>query len=153
MSDDTARTGATWPPFPFLRARYNPFGDESFRTEAAALSYLRELVELSGCGRVDPAASVVAHYQGRIAGFCIASSTSETVGHVPQIAVVPDVQGRGLGASLLGSAVRRLREHGCGRVTLSVSLANTRASAWYRRAGFRPLTVFASYHRDGRPEL
>lgn len=127
--------------------------NQAFRTEAAALGYLRELVELAGCGRVDPVASVVARQQGGVAGFCVASSTAAGVGHVPQIAVAPAAQGRGLGAFLLGSAIERLRERGCRRITLSVSSANARASAWYRRVGFRPLTVFASYHRDGRPEL
>ena len=127
-----------------VEARIN----QAFRTEHAAVAYLREVVESGGCGPVQDDASTVVTLRGRIVGFCIATTTAPGVGHVPQIALDPGLQGRGLGSVLLGHALESLVADGCGRVTLSVSRSNGRASAWYRRVGFRPLLPFASYTRD-----
>ena len=127
-----------------VEARIN----QAFRTVSAALAYLREVVDVGGCGPLQQDASAVVSLRGRVVGFCIATTTGPGVGHVPQIALDPAVQGRGLGSVLLGHALESLVADGCRRVTLSVSRSNGRASAWYRRVGFRPLLPFASYTRD-----
>ena len=127
-----------------VEARIN----QAFRTRSAATAYLREVIESGGCGRVRLEASSVLRWRGRIAGFCVATTTSPGVGHVPQIALDPAAQGQGLGSVLLARALDVLADDGCTRATLSVSRANARASAWYRRLGFRVIAPFASYHRD-----
>ena len=125
-----------------VEARIN----EAFREDSAGLAYLRELVDADGCGVHEPAASSVAR-AGGVVGFCIATRTSEAVGHIPQIAVLPAAQGRGVGAALMTRTVNRLREAGGSRVTLSVTRSNASAAAWYARAGFQVLTTFSSYYR------
>jgi ribosomal protein S18 acetylase RimI-like enzyme len=125
-----------------VEARIN----EAFRTQEDAEAYLHELVDAAGCGTFAPDASFVSRAGGLI-GFCIASRTSDDTGHVPQIAVAPRAQGRGVGAALLSRTVDRLRAGGCRRVTLSVSSSNTRAASWYGRAGFDRVTTFSSYYR------
>ena len=125
--------------------------NDVFRTETAAVGYLRDLVDTRGCGTVDAQASAVARQRGRVIGLCVASWTSMATGHVPQIAVAPGAQGRGVGRLLLARAVERLRAGGAGRVTLSTTRSNVRASSWYAALGFRPLTTFAAYHRSTGP--
>lgn len=87
--------------------------NQAFRTDHAALAYLREVVLSGGCGRVHADASSIASWRGRVVGFCIATTTASGVGHVPQIALDPSVQGRGLGSALLGHALESLVTDGC----------------------------------------
>ena len=124
-----------------VEARIN----QAFRTESGAHTYL---CEVSDGPAGTAAASRVAIWRGRIAGFCLATVISPGMGHVPQIAVHPSAQGTGLGGRLLRRALGALARQGCERVSLSVSLGNPRAAEWYRRQGFEPVTRFSSYHRE-----
>lgn len=120
----------------------------AFRTERGAQEYLQEIVEGDGCGKTVPDASLAAVRDGRVEGFCLGTFVSAGVGHVPQVAVSPSAQGRGLGALLLGQSMRVMQRHGARRVTLSVSVRNERAGGWYARLGFAQATRFSAYYRD-----
>lgn len=64
-----------------------------------------------------------------VAGFVVTSGD-----HIDQLFVDPDFQRRGLGTSLLATALQRIP----GRATLHVFEGNAPARAMYERAGFRP---------------
>ena len=125
-----------------IEARIN----SAFRGEEAAASYLRDLVRGPGCGYFQPWASSVALEAGRVVGFCLVTTVAPGVAHLPQVAVSPGAQGRGLGAALFRRAWHAARHEGCKRMTLSVSLENERARSWYQRLGFRPLARLSAYH-------
>jgi ribosomal protein S18 acetylase RimI-like enzyme len=52
------------------------------------------------------------------------------------IAVVPNARGKGVGSALLEALLRRAREEGHARISLSVDRANDGAIELYRRHGF-----------------
>lgn len=118
----------------------------SFRSPEAAAAYLRDVVRGPGCGYFQPWASSLALENGRVIGFCLVTTVAPGVAHLPQVAVCPEGQGRGLGAALLRRAWRAARAEGCRRMTLSVSLENEMARRWYERSGFRPLARLSAYH-------
>ena len=68
--------------------------------------------------------------------------------HLPQVAVHPAAQGRGLGRALLARAATVAAGAGRVRLTLSVSCGNLRAAGWYGRLGFEELARFSAYYRD-----
>jgi ribosomal protein S18 acetylase RimI-like enzyme len=56
--------------------------------------------------------------------------------HLDRIAIMPDVQGQGLGRETLSFAVERMLEMGAERVGLSTQRNNTRSRHLYERSGF-----------------
>lgn len=52
--------------------------------------------------------------------------------------VTEDVRGTGLGRALVGYAMERAQERGCGRIQLDVNTANAPAKALYESLGFSP---------------
>jgi ribosomal protein S18 acetylase RimI-like enzyme len=56
--------------------------------------------------------------------------------HISDIAVLPEVEGKGVGQALLKYAEKFAREHRCERLQLAVFPGNARARATYEKAGF-----------------
>jgi GNAT superfamily N-acetyltransferase len=57
-------------------------------------------------------------------------------GTLYQLAVIPELQSRGIGTLLIDAAERRIRDRGLTRAELSVDTENTRARALYQRLGY-----------------
>jgi ribosomal protein S18 acetylase RimI-like enzyme len=78
----------------------------------------------------------------------------EATGWITQMGVVPSARGRGIGAALIGEAVRRMRSAGEETITLNVNINNQPAAALYRRLGFTRIGRRARYQAlDDRPQL
>jgi ribosomal protein S18 acetylase RimI-like enzyme len=122
----------------------------TYSTPAACRAFVDTLVVRSGCGRFDPEASRLAEAPWGPVGVLIASRLARTNGHVCQVSVTPEAQGRGLGATLMTTALRRFREQGLASATLSVTVANERARRLYELLGFRVHRVFGA-HAWARP--
>jgi ribosomal protein S18 acetylase RimI-like enzyme len=60
----------------------------------------------------------------------------EPHGHIADIIVAPDGEGRGIGKLLMAKAEEWAREHGYRRLTLSVFAQNVRARELYGRLGY-----------------
>lgn len=56
---------------------------------------------------------------------------------VEDVAVHPDMQGRGLGRRLMNEAMLRARAAGCYKLALSSNIVRTAAHAFYERLGFQ----------------
>jgi ribosomal protein S18 acetylase RimI-like enzyme len=123
----------------------------TYSTPATCRAFVDTLVVRSGCGRFDPEASRLAEGPpwGPI-GVLIASRLSRSNGHVCQVSVTPEAQGRGLGAALMAVALRAFREQGLASATLSVTVGNDRAHRLYELLGFRVQRAFAA-HAWARP--
>jgi len=82
----------------------------------------------------------VAEQAGHVAGFVRYGIRrgEQPGGYVFGLYVHPAQAGRGTGRALLRHAERRLRERGCGTVSLHVFQANERARRLYARAGYVP---------------
>lgn len=61
--------------------------------------------------------------------------------NVHDIAVVPELRGRGIGRALLAAVEARARRHGCCKLTLEVQEGNTRARKVYERFGFADFEI------------
>jgi len=119
---------------------------EDYRSRAGCESYLRSLVENPGCGVFIPEASFMAlDGQGLPCGFLISSRISAKAGMIPQIAVHPSYQGRGVGNTLMRLSFEQLKSLGLQTVSLTVTKKNRRAFEWYQRLGFRIRKEFGAY--------
>ena len=91
-----------------------------------------------------------------IVGYVLATGVrvnGRPMGHVKDLAVAPDYQGRGLGSALLERALDLLARHGYDVVRLEVRESNERALALYRRYGFEPVQTYPEYYPDGEDAL
>jgi ribosomal protein S18 acetylase RimI-like enzyme len=117
----------------------------TYSTPATCRAFVDTLVVRSGCGRFDAEASRIAEGPRGPIGVLIASRLSPATGHLCQVSVVPEAQGRGLGAALVSAALRALREQGLASATLSVTVGNARAYRLYELLGFRVDKAFAAH--------
>lgn len=119
---------------------------EDYRTAAGCENYLRSLVENPGCGIFMPDASFIAlDRTGIPCGYVIFCRISSRAGMIPQIAVHPSCQGRGLGNILVGRSLERIKSLGFCTVGLTVTKKNRRAFEWYQRLGFKIRKEFGAY--------
>jgi ribosomal protein S18 acetylase RimI-like enzyme len=116
-----------------------------YRTEEGCESYLRSLVENPGCGVFMPETSFIALDRGTLCGFLICSRISGAAGMIPQIAVHPSYQGKGVGNALMYRSLEQLKTLGIKSVSLTVTKKNRRAFDWYQRLGFRIRKEFGAY--------
>jgi ribosomal protein S18 acetylase RimI-like enzyme len=122
----------------------------TYATPATCRAFVETLVVRAGCGRFDTEASRLAEGPRGPVGVLIASRLSRANGHVCQVSVAPEGQGRGVGAALMVTALRAFRAQGLESATLSVTVANERAHRLYERLGFRVHREFAA-HAWARP--
>ena len=119
---------------------------EDYCTQAGCESYLRSLVENPGCGIFMPDTSFAAlDGKGAPCGFLICSRISSGAGMIPQIAVHPSFQGRGVGNILMNRSFEQLKIMGFRSVSLTVTKKNRRAFEWYQRLGFKVRKDFGAY--------
>ena len=127
------------------RAARTPRSTSRTRRPRPAGRFVDTLVVRSGCGRFDPEASRIVEGPRGPVGVLIASRLSRANGHVCQVSVAPEAQGRGLGRALVTAALRALREQGLASATLSVTVGNERAHRLYELLGFRVQRDFAAH--------
>jgi ribosomal protein S18 acetylase RimI-like enzyme len=117
----------------------------TYATPAQCRSFVETLVLRAGCGRFAARASFVAEGGEGPAGVLLASHLSRTNGHICQVSVLPEAQGRGVGKALMVAALRAFREEGLEAASLSVTVGNEPAYDLYRRLGFRLRKPFAAH--------
>ena len=119
-----------------------------YRTEEGCAELLSILTETIWCGEFLPRASKVAieRRTGKLLGVAVASRISDDTGHLGQISVLPDYQGRGLGRQMIGEVVHALQRHGLMAVSLAVTATNHRALKLYKSVGFQNAHRFPVYY-------
>jgi ribosomal protein S18 acetylase RimI-like enzyme len=125
--------------------------NDQYRSPAGARRFLMNIVQYPGCGAFFQPASYVAvdPGTGRLSGICLASLVHADVGHVTQVCVSGTGRGTGVGYELIRRSLESLARHGCKKVTLTVTAANTEAIALYERMGFRKTRNFSAYVWEG----
>ena len=110
----------------------------AFPTPWSLAMFVLELSKPSGV-------CLAAFVEGRLAGYLVCSRY-DTVWHVMNVAVDPELQGDGLGTTML----TRLLEEGGGdaRYTLEVRRSNAAAIRLYERFGFRAAGLRRRYYQD-----
>jgi ribosomal protein S18 acetylase RimI-like enzyme len=113
--------------------------------------YVAGLVRGPGCGLFNPAASPIAPASGgrrELEAAAMITTIGAGVAHLAQMAVRPARRGRGLGRSLVRTAIAAARRQGFRLMTLLVADSNTRARGLYEGRGFRPRSSFVVALRD-----
>ncbi|MDF1535235.1 MAG: ribosomal protein S18-alanine N-acetyltransferase [bacterium] len=84
----------------------------------------------------------------RIAGFVTAWLVADEI-HITDVAVHPDMRGRGVARVLLEHVLEEVRSHGGRWCQLEVRVGNTAARGLYGKLGFETLGGRRGYYSDG----
>jgi ribosomal protein S18 acetylase RimI-like enzyme len=117
----------------------------TYATPAYCRGFVETLVLRAGCGRFDAEASFIADGPRGPIGVLLASHLSRSNGHICQVSVSPEAQGKGLGSALMMAALRAFRGQGLQTASLSVTVENHRAYDLYLRLGFGVRKEFAAH--------
>ncbi len=117
-----------------------------YQTAEGAKKFLRNIVLAGGCGQFLPEASFLAWSAGEKlpVGAVLASRVAERAGHITQICVMPQYQGRGMGPRMMCASMEALERKRMAALTLTVTRANRNAVQLYERMGFRTIREFAA---------
>jgi ribosomal protein S18 acetylase RimI-like enzyme len=121
--------------------------NDQYRTLSGSLRFLNNIVRFPGCGVFDARSSFVAvdKRARHIIGIILCSRVREDVGHVTQVCLLPEYRSRGLGELLIDATAASLRQRQFTVLSLTVTEANAKAVALYRRLGFDQKRVFDAF--------
>jgi len=125
--------------------------NDQYRTLTGSLRFLNNIVRFPGCGTFDPQASFVI-FQRRtrtLIGLILCSLVRPDVGHITQVCVLPEYRSAGLGEAMMAASTKNLRGRGFRFISLTVTEANDRAIALYKRLGFETARVFDAFVWEG----
>jgi len=125
--------------------------NDQYRTLTGSLRFLNNIVRFPGCGTFDPQASfvVLERPTRKLIGLILCSQVRRDVGHITQVCVLPEYRSAGLGEALLAASTKNLRGRGFHFISLTVTKANDRAIALYKRIGFESTWVFDAFVWEG----
>ncbi len=119
--------------------------NDQYRSPAGARRFLSNIIQYPGCGTFFAPASYMALSERNLCGISLASLVGERTGHITQICAAPAHRGQGIGYALLRRSLLAFAEHGCERVSLTVTAANQEAIRLYRQMGFSLRRQFTAY--------
>ena len=125
--------------------------NDQYRSLSGSLRFLNNIVRFPGCGAFDPQASFVVFQRPArtLVGLILCSQIRHDVGHITQVCILPEYRSAGLGIALLAATTRSLRERRFRAISLTVTEANDRAIALYKRIGFESIRVFDAFVWEG----
>jgi ribosomal protein S18 acetylase RimI-like enzyme len=124
--------------------------NSQYATYSGCKEFFGNLIGNTGCGRFLRAQSLIADDEEtkRIAGAIITTAISPGNAHLPQISVMPEYQGLGIGRKMIEIVFDRLREAGYRTASLAVSADNGKAVKLYESCGFEPLLEFPVFVKE-----
>ncbi len=125
--------------------------NDQYHTLSGSLRFLNNIVRFPGCGLFDIESSFVAIDRGAktLIGLILCSRVRNDVGHVTQVCLLPEFRSRGIGEALLAATVANLTKRNFSALSLTVTEANARAVALYRRLNFHSKRVFDAFVWEG----
>jgi ribosomal protein S18 acetylase RimI-like enzyme len=125
--------------------------NDQYHTLSGSLRFLNNIVRFPGCGTFDAESSFVAldRKTRSLIGLILCSRVRADVGHVTQVCVLPEYRSRKIGKSLLAATERNLRKRNFSALSLTVTEANNKAVALYRRLNFDSKRVFDAFVWEG----
>lgn len=125
--------------------------NDQYHTLSGSLRFLNNIVRFPGCGVFDAASSFVAFDRKArtMIGLILCSRVRNDVGHVTQVCVLPEYRGRKIGESLLAATGANLRKRNFSALSLTVTEANHKAVALYRRLNFDTKRIFDAFVWEG----
>jgi len=125
--------------------------NDQYHALSGSLRFLNNIVRFPGCGVFDAGSSFVAvdRKARNLIGLILCSRVRNDVGHVTQVCILPEYRSRRIGESLLAATVSALRKRSFSMLSLTVTEANARAVALYRRLNFDMKRVFDAFVWEG----
>jgi ribosomal protein S18 acetylase RimI-like enzyme len=125
--------------------------NDQYHTLSGSLRFLNNIVRFPGCGLFDAEASYAAvdRKAKNLIGLILCSRVRGDVGHVTQVCILPEYRSHGIGESLMAASVANLRKRGFTMLSLTVTEANARAVALYKRLNFETKRVFDAFVWSG----
>ncbi|HKB99987.1 MAG TPA: N-acetyltransferase [Terriglobales bacterium] len=125
--------------------------NDQYRTLTGSLRFLNNIVRFPGCGAFDSRSSfVILERRTRtLIGLILCSRVRPDVGHITQVCVLPEYRSAGLGEAMLSASTASLRDREFHFISLTVTEANDRAIALYKRIGFESTRVFDAFVWEG----
>jgi len=125
--------------------------NDQYHTLSGSLRFLNNIVRFPGCGVFDPHSSFVAldRKAKSLIGLILCSRVRNDVGHVTQVCVLPEYRSRRIGELLMATTMENLRKRNFTMLSLTVTEANARAVALYRRLNFDTKKIFDAFVWDG----
>ena len=125
--------------------------NDQYHTLSGSLRFLNNIVRFPGCGTFDAESSFVAldRKTRSLIGLILCSRVRSDVGHVTQVCVLPEYRERKIGKSLLAATERNLRKRNFSALSLTVTEANSKAVALYRRLNFDSKRIFDAFVWQG----
>jgi ribosomal protein S18 acetylase RimI-like enzyme len=125
--------------------------NDQYHTLSGSLRFLNNIVRFPGCGVFDAESSFVAldRKARSLIGLILCSRVRSDVGHVTQVCVLPEYRSRGIGESLMAATETNLRKRNFALLSLTVTEANARAVALYRRLHYEEKRVFDAFVWEG----
>ena len=125
--------------------------NDQYHTLSGSLRFLNNIVRFPGCGLFDIDSSFVAvdRTAKALVGLILCSRVRNDVGHVTQVCMLPEFRSRGIGESLLAATVANLTKRNFSSLSLTVTEANVRAVALYRRLNFDSERLFDAFVWEG----
>jgi ribosomal protein S18 acetylase RimI-like enzyme len=125
--------------------------NDQYHTLSGSLRFLNNIVRFPGCGVFDAESSFVAldRKAKSLIGLILCSRVRHDVGHVTQVCVLPESRSQGIGESLLAATEGNLRKRKFVLLSLTVTEANARAVALYRRLKFEEKKIFDAFVWEG----
>ena len=125
--------------------------NDQYHTLSGSLRFLNNIVRFPGCGVFDAESSFVAldRKARTMIGLILCSRVRNDVGHVTQVCVLPEYRGRKIGEFLLAATGGSLRKRNFSALSLTVTEANSKAVALYRRLNFDTKRVFDAFVWEG----
>jgi ribosomal protein S18 acetylase RimI-like enzyme len=121
--------------------------NDQYHTLSGSLRFLNNIVRFPGCGVFDAESSFVAldRKSKALIGLILCSRVRGDVGHVTQICVLPEYRSQQIGESLLAATMANLKKRNFSALSLTVTEANERAVALYRRLNFDTQRIFDAF--------
>ena len=125
--------------------------NDQYHTLSGSLRFLNNIVRFPGCGVFDADSSFVAldRRAKTLIGLILCSRVRHDVGHVTQVCVLPEYRTRRIGESLMAMTMANLQRRKFTMLSLTVTEANARAVALYRRLNFDTKRIFDAFVWEG----
>ncbi|MFZ0807373.1 MAG: GNAT family N-acetyltransferase [Candidatus Sulfotelmatobacter sp.] len=125
--------------------------NDQYHTLSGSLRFLNNIVRFPGCGVFDPESSFVAvdRRAKNLIGLILCSRVRYDVGHVTQVCILPEYRSRHIGESLMAATAGNLKKRSFSLLSLTVTEANARAVALYRRINFDTKRIFDAFVWQG----
>ena len=125
--------------------------NDQYHTLSGSLRFLNNIVRFPGCGVFDTESSFVAidRRARTLIGLILCSRVRGDVGHVTQVCVLPEYRSRRIGESLMAATIGNLKKRNFSLLSLTVTEANARAVALYRRLNFDTERIFDAFVWEG----